>query len=154
MLQAYSAVVADASCFILLDKIDEIHLLQKLFNVVVTSEEIAKEFGKLLPDWVEVRTVKDKNFQSVLFLQVDLGEASAIALASENQPSLLIIDDLKGRKLAKRLNLNITGTLGLILTAKREGALPAIKPLLDKIQLTNFRISPVLLKGILQQAHE
>ena len=49
----------------------------------------------------------------------DAGEASAIALAAENQPSLLIIDDLKGRKLAQKLNLTITGTLGLILTKER-----------------------------------
>jgi predicted nucleic acid-binding protein len=68
---------------------------------------------------VQIKAVQDKNFQSALFLQVDAGEASALALAAENQPSLLIIDDLKGRRLAQKLNLNITGTLGLILTAFR-----------------------------------
>ena len=58
----------------------------------------------------------------------NLGEASAIALAAESQqPSLLIIDDMKDRKLAQKLNLTITGTLGLILAAKREGILPQIE---------------------------
>jgi predicted nucleic acid-binding protein len=154
MLRTYSAVIADASCFILLDKIDSLSLLQKLFKTVTTSTEVTKEFGKPLPEWIEVRAVRDKNFQSALFLQVDLGEASTIALAAENQPSLLIIDDLKGRKLAKKLNLNITGTLGLFLIAKREGILPQIKPIFDKIQASNFRIAPTLLDSILKQAGE
>jgi len=112
MLQTYSAVIADSSCFILLDKIDRLSLLQKLFKTVTTSPEIAKEFGKPLPEWVQIKSVQDKNFQTAMFLEVDLGEATAIALATENQPALLIIDDLKGRKLAKRLHLPISGTLG------------------------------------------
>jgi predicted nucleic acid-binding protein len=87
-------------------------------------------------------------------LEVDLGEASAIALAAENQPSLLIIDDLRGRKLAERLNLMYTGTLGLILRAKKTGVLPEIKPLLSRIQMTNFRISPSLVLSILREAGE
>jgi predicted nucleic acid-binding protein len=154
MPRNYSAVIADASCFILLDKIESLPLLQSLFKTIFTSSEVAEEFGKPLPEWVQIKTVQDKNFQSALFLQVDAGEASAIALAAENQPSLLIIDDLKGRRLAQKLNLNITGTLGLILTARKEGILPQIKPLFDRIQSTNFRISPSLLQRILEQAGE
>ncbi|HET6253141.1 MAG TPA: DUF3368 domain-containing protein [Puia sp.] len=154
MPRNYSAVIADASCFILLDKIESLPLLQSLFRTIFTSVEIAEEFGKPLPGWVNIKTVQDKNFQSALLLQVDSGEASAIALAAENQPSLLIIDDLKGRKLAQKLNLNITGTLGLILTAKKEGILPQIKPLFDRIQATNFRIGPSLLESILLEAGE
>jgi predicted nucleic acid-binding protein len=154
MLRNYSAVIADASCFILLDKIDNLQLLQKLFGTVTTSTEVAEEFGKPLPEWIQIKSAQDKNFQSALFLQVDLGEASAIALAAEHQPSLLIIDDMKGRKLAQKLNLTITGTLGLILIAKREGIFPAIKPIFDKIQMTNFRIAPTLLEDILKQAGE
>jgi predicted nucleic acid-binding protein len=103
---------------------------------------------------VEIREVLDKNFQSALFMEVDLGEASAIALAAENQPSLLKIDDLKGRRLAKRLHLIHTGTLGLVLSAKRERVPSQIKPLFDKIQATIFRISSSLLQNILQEAGE
>jgi len=154
MPRNYSAVIADASCFILLDKISGLPLLQSLFETIFTSSEVAGEFGKPLPEWVQIKTVQDKNFQSALFLQVDAGEASAIALAAENQPSLLIIDDLKGRRLAQKLNLNITGTLGLILAAKKEGVLQQIKPLFERIQSTNFRISPSLLQRILEQAGE
>jgi predicted nucleic acid-binding protein len=71
MLRNYSAVIADASSFILLDKIDNLPLLQKLFGTVTTSTEVAREFGKPLPEWVQIKSAQDKNFQSALFLQVD-----------------------------------------------------------------------------------
>jgi predicted nucleic acid-binding protein len=84
MPQTYKAVIADASCFNLLDKIDALFILQKLFSTISTSVEIAREFGKPLPNWVEIKNVQDKKLQTALFLEVDLGEASAIALATEN----------------------------------------------------------------------
>ncbi|MGL5195709.1 MAG: hypothetical protein ACRC8Y_19165 [Chroococcales cyanobacterium] len=50
--------------------------------------------------------------------QVDRGEASAMALAKEKTDSLIILDDLKGRKIAQELGLFFTGTLGVISNAK------------------------------------
>lgn len=51
-------------------------------------------------------------------MDLDSGEASAIALSLEIENSLLLIDDLKARKIANRLHLNYSGTFGLILRAK------------------------------------
>jgi predicted nucleic acid-binding protein len=74
-------------------------------------------------------------------LDIDAGEASAITLAMESERSLLILDDNKGRKTAERLNLQYTGTLGIILKAKNTGIITSIKPIVMKIQQTNFRFS-------------
>jgi predicted nucleic acid-binding protein len=136
-----------------LDKIDALSILNDLFPTVITTSEIAAEFGKTLPEWVEIRSVKDKTKQ-LSFESVDAGEASAIALAIETPSSLLIIDDLKGRKLALSLNLIHTGTLGVLVLAKNNGTIPQLRPYLDKIQLTNFRLSPTLVEDILQKAGE
>ena len=38
-------VISDTSCFITLDKIGELDILQKLYGSVVTTPQIAKEFG-------------------------------------------------------------------------------------------------------------
>src|ERR1700743_2461463 len=113
MQTGYEIVIADTSCFILLDNIGELELLKSLFGHVITTTVIAEEFGAPLPEWVRIRAVKNTNLQSTL--ELDAGEASAIALALESEPSLLIIDDNKGRKAAQRLNLNITGSLGVFL---------------------------------------
>ena len=99
-------IISDTSCFILLEKIEEITLLQKLFGEIVVTSVIENEFGKPLPEWIKVSNAKDKNYQNILESSVDKGEASALALAIEQSDCLLILDDLKVRKLAKELKLN------------------------------------------------
>jgi predicted nucleic acid-binding protein len=150
----YDIVIADTSCFILLDKIDELGILQKVFGTVSTTEDIAAEFRKNLPDWVHVKSVTNKKYQALLQLEVDSGEASAIALAIELDRALLILDDNKARKLATKLNLIYTGTLGIILKAKQAGIIPQIRPILEKVQRTNFRFSEKNYREILSLANE
>jgi len=112
-----------------------------VFHAVTTTDVIAVEFGKGLPFWVQVKPVVNKEYQQLLQLEVDNGEASAIALSVEAGNAFLILDDNKARKLAAKLHLAYTGTLGIILKAKQSGIIPAVKPLLQKIQATNFRLS-------------
>lgn len=56
-----NTVITDASCFILLDKIDGLHILESLFSRVVTTPEIAAEYGKRLLFWVDVRAVANRD---------------------------------------------------------------------------------------------
>ena len=154
MQQEYNIVIADTSCFILLDKINELDILQKLFHTVTTTEDIVAEFGKELPGWVQIKKVVNKEYQLLLQLEVDNGEASAIALSVEVNNALLIIDDNKARKLADRLHLAYTGTLGVLLKAKKSGIITEIKPIIEKVQRTNFRFSEKNYKEILLLADE
>jgi predicted nucleic acid-binding protein len=62
MQPTYKAVIADTSCFILLDKIEALAILQKLFNEIITSVNVANEFGKPKPDWVKIAEVKNQKF--------------------------------------------------------------------------------------------
>jgi predicted nucleic acid-binding protein len=154
MLQKFNIVIADTTCFIILDKIGKLDLLRELFQQITTTPTIANEFGKPLPDWVNIISVGDAIAQTILEIEVDEGEASAIALALETDNALLVLDDLKGRKLADKLNLTYTGTFGLLLKAKEEGIIKSIKPILTLIQATNFRFSATVILGILKQANE
>jgi predicted nucleic acid-binding protein len=61
---------------------------------------------------------------------------------------LVILDELKGRKLAKQLGLKVTGSLGVIHKANELGVIWAIKPILDKIGEMNFRMSNKILAEI------
>jgi predicted nucleic acid-binding protein len=147
-------IISDTSCFIVLSKIGELEILQQLFNNIITTPEIADEFGETLPEWVEIVCVKDKDKQQLLEVQVDKGEASAMALALEIDDTLLIIDDYKARKLAKTLKIAYTGTIGILIIAKQRGIIEAVKPILAKIKETNFRISAELELQILIEAKE
>jgi predicted nucleic acid-binding protein len=90
-------VITDASCFILLDKINALDLLKDLYSTVLTTPEIAVEFKKRLPDWVQVIAVANRERLYDYADNVDIGEASAIALAFEVDNPTLILDDMKGR---------------------------------------------------------
>ncbi len=150
----HKTIISDTSCLILLEKIGELDILHKLFGTIITTTEVAEEFGQQLPSWFELQQPKDKNYQSIIEASVDKGEASAIALAIELDDCLLIIDDLKGRKFAQQLGLTIIGTIGVIVDAKLVGIIPSVKPILAKIKSTNFRITEQLESLILKRAGE
>jgi predicted nucleic acid-binding protein len=147
-------VISDTSTLILFHKIDEFILLRKVYGELITTPEIAEEFGEDLPDWIKIKAVSDKKYQDFLETQVDYGEASAIALASEYEDVLLLLDDLKARKLAIRLKFRITGTLGVINRAKQMSLIDKVKPLLDKLLLTDFRVADNIIKEILKLNNE
>jgi predicted nucleic acid-binding protein len=147
-------VIADTSCLIVLSNIKELGLLQKLYGNIITTPDIARQFAEHLPDWVIIKAPADHQKQQILALQVDNGEASAIVLALEMPGNTIILDDLQARKLAEQLGISITGTLGIIIKAKLNGLIPSIKPILNKIKQTNFRISPSLEAAALNEANE
>jgi predicted nucleic acid-binding protein len=150
----HKIIISDTSCFIILTNIGELHLLQKLYSKITTAIEIATEFGEPLPEWVEILSVKSKDTQRLLEMQIDKGESSAIALALEIPDSLLILDDIKARKVATQLGLSITGTLGIIIKAKLEGIIPSVIPILNKIKQTDFRLSDEVELQVLKAAME
>ena len=96
-------IVADTSCLILLDKLGRIGLLKSLFGKITITKIVADEFGKVLPEFVEIENPENKNYQKILESFLDPGEASAIALALEKEECLLIIDEFKGRREALSL---------------------------------------------------
>lgn len=148
------AIISDTSCLILLDKIGELQLLNSLFGKIIITKEIADEFEKDLPDWFEIQSPANKTYQKILEASLDKGEASAIAFAIENNDCLLIIDDLKGRKYASKLGLKITGTLSVLVDAKLMGYIKSVKPLLEKIKNTNFRLTDDLERKTLTKSGE
>jgi predicted nucleic acid-binding protein len=147
-------IISDTSCLILLDKIEALDLLQKLGNKVYITLIIKQEFGKHVPPWIGIKEPQEKYYQQLLELTLDKGESSAIALSLEFDNAIIIIDDLKARKIAERLHLKYSGTFGLFLKAKQLGLIDRVKPLLEKIKMTDFRFSEYLFETIIKEAGE
>ena len=116
-------IVSDTSCLIALANIDKLEILKDLYKEVIITEEVNNEYGSSLPEWIFIVEVKNRQKQSELETRLDKGEASSIALALEIQNSTLIIDEIKGRKIAQSLSIDIIGTIGVILLAGRKGIL-------------------------------
>lgn len=147
-------IVADTSCLILLQKIEQLDLLRKLFGQIIITREVAGEFNAVLPDFFQIHHPRDVNYFKILRTFLDKGEASVIALALEEENCLLIIDEAKGRREAQALGIQVTGTLGILLLAKEKKLIQAIKPLVEQIQKTNFRVSKALVEKALKMANE
>ncbi len=143
-------IIADASCLIVLQNVQELPILQKLFGEVFVTQEVEREFGLDLPEWIKIKLVQNKTQQNALNLILDEGEASSVALALETNDSLLIIDEKKGRRIAQELGLKITGTLGIILRAKEKSLIGSIEGTFEKLETVGFWISPSIKAKILK----
>lgn len=154
MLHNSDIFIVDTSGLILLNKIDELELLKRMAQRVFITSTIRTEFGMALPEWITTKDPDNQHYQDLLKMDLDEGEASAIALSLELDDSILILDDLKGRKVADRLKLRYSGTLGLILGAKQTEIIKSVRPVLDKIKSTDFRFSDELLETVLKEAGE
>jgi uncharacterized protein len=69
---------------------------------------------------------------------LDVGESAAIEIARRNPGSLVLLDEQRARKTARRLGLRVTGTVGVLTTAKRRGLVGELRPLLLALREQNF----------------
>ena len=148
-------IISNTSCLIILDNIDRLDILQKLYQRIYLTEEVAQEYGKPLENWMTVIPVNDKNYLRILNTSVDLGEASTIALSIQmTDDNVMILDDLKARKLAKQLQLKFTGLLGILLKAKQQNIINSVSQIIEQLRSINFKISEKLEKEVLKLANE
>lgn len=139
-----SIVIADSSSLMALDNIGETEILRMLYGTVSVTPEVEREFGLPLPVWIEVKSATSNLPQYAEVNGLDIGEASSIALALEIPDSLLIIDEKKGRRVAEHLNIEIIGTVGILIKAKNAGFLKSPETLLSRLESVEFRLSDVL----------
>ncbi len=159
-------VISDTSPISGLYLIGQIELLPKLFGKVIVPTTVAKELERLSfwghemdivlkSNWISIETAIDSPKLEELRSELDPGEAEAIALATVFKADLLIIDELKGRRIAVKEGLKIIGILGILLEAKEMGFLEKVQPKMDQLrQQAKFRISPALYNAVLIAANE
>ena len=82
------------------------------------------------------------------------GEREAIALAVEMRADAIVLDDLPARRVAQAAGLNVVGTLGVLLWAKRMGLVERVRPDLDALVRTSFFLTPQLYDELLRAAGE
>jgi len=153
-------VVADTSPLNYLVLIEEVGLLPAIFGNVLVPTSVfhelqhprtslkVREWVANLPVWVEVRPVG--LVTNLTLLALDPGERDAIGLALELGIGTVLMDEADGRHEAERLHLEVRGTLGIL----ERGALLGktnFRDALQKLEQTNFRISPAVRAAFLKR---
>ncbi|MEW6088086.1 MAG: DUF3368 domain-containing protein [bacterium] len=143
-------VVVNSTPLISLAILDKLSLLDELFQEVYIPPAVFKETTKkgkkkarAIENWGKNKISNALNFSTkeALEITLDEGESEVIALAQKINANLVIIDEEKARNIARLYNMNVTGTIGVLIFAREQGKLTAIKPLLDKLINNGIYIS-------------
>lgn len=159
MILQMPKVVSNTTPIISLLKLNSLHIMQQLYTQIYIplavyneieagkSKEFYTDLSKI--NWINIIEIHDK-LAVKYFLDLDAGEAEAIVLATEINAELIILDEKLGRFHAKHADLIVTGTIGVLIKAKKAGLVKNIKPLLDELTDKNVWISPQFKKKILK----
>jgi predicted nucleic acid-binding protein len=158
-------VVSDTSPIRALAHLDHLPLLEKLFHEVLippaVSEELERPKSTLPPlslvahGFIIVRAPTDEALLDRLRQELDLGEAEAITLAIEVKAGTILVDESAGRAVAVREGITTMGAIGVLLRAKRAHMIPAVRPLLQRLEHElNFFMSQPLLEQALRSVGE
>ncbi len=155
------AIVINTGPLILLDKIEAMDCigrlpLQFICPPAVRDEldaGIGKSRTKISPEWLTVRPLSSEP-SPMIGVSIDRGEAEVIQLALENDIPSVCLDDLRGRKFAEALGLEVTGLLGLLGRAKHFRIIPRLKPFTDRLVQEGGRYSQTLIHGFLKDFGE
>ncbi|MEN3002675.1 MAG: DUF3368 domain-containing protein [Armatimonadota bacterium] len=145
--------VVDTSPLIALEKVEQLLLLPALFTTVYAPPAVVAEFG-YCPDWLQVQSPSNTLLIQMLREELDAGEAEVIALATELPDCEAVLDDLRARRKAMRLGLSVIGVVGLLVQAKRQGLVEALRPLLDTLRARGFYVSDALYEHALKLVQE
>jgi predicted nucleic acid-binding protein len=150
-------VVSNSSPLIALARIERLSLLSAIFESVLIPPAVAREIAPsipIAPPWLRLRPATVPLSEQLARRRLGDGELEAITLAVEINADQIILDDLAARRLAEVSGLNVIGTLGLLLGARRAGLIDRIRPELDSLRTTSFFLSPELYADLLREAGE
>ena len=155
-------LIADASALIALACCNSLELLETLFgNILVPTTVFYEVTTPDKPQSARLQSyLKDKvravDMQRYIYLDAfaDAGETEAMLLYKELTADYLLIDDKRGRKVAKINQIKTIGSLGVLLQAKRVGLIPHIAPLLKQIADSPAYMNENLIQTVLELAGE
>lgn len=154
-------VIVNTTPLIALADIGQLDLLRELYTEVMIPDavhyEIMSEPAKTLvsaADWIKVKSIAGMVQKSSFSSRLHSGEIEVILLAQETEADLLVMDDNAAKKTAKFLGFTVTGTMGVLLRAKREGLITEVKPLLEELIKDGLFVSPAVQNYVLEQAGE
>lgn len=158
-------VISNTSPLLNLAIIDQLDLLRQQFGKILIPKAVLEELRieEMLPGsddlrealvagWLQVREVNNPSLVQLLQRDLDRGEAEAIALALLLDADWIILDERDGRRIAKSFGLQVTGILGVVIRASRNGQISSLPLVINQLrEEAGFHIAQNLLSQILKE---
>ena len=160
-MPADELVVSDTSPLLNLALVERLTLLESQFSSITVPSQVWEELTEGDSGLDSVRALRTDGFLTVvdveesdLFTEIlhelDYGETAAICHAIEREADLVLLDEKDGRRVARRHGLAVTGVIGILLRAARNGDVE-LKQELDSLREAGFWISDDLYSKILSE---
>jgi predicted nucleic acid-binding protein len=153
-------IVSNTSPINYLILVGQINLLPELFKQIIIPQEVYNELSDPAaplpvqtwiatpPDWLRIQLVSQASDPIVDML--DPGERAAILLAQELNANLLLLDDMKARRIATNRGLAITGILGILDQAAAMNLID-LPTTIEHLRNTSFWASETLFQRLLDK---
>ena len=159
-----SRVIMNASPIICLIKAGITDILPSLFKDIVVPEEVKREIlvkgannlkEKVFASYQWIRLVDDIVIApQVASWDLGLGESAVISFALDNRDFWAVIDDREARRCATALHCRHTGTLGIIVLAKRRGIIPSVRGYIERLKEAGLWLSDELFDQVCRKSGE
>jgi predicted nucleic acid-binding protein len=157
--------VVDTSPLIFLAKLGCLDLLKTSADIVCAPQAVLEEIlvkpddatqtiGRASQSWLSVRQVENRQAVEILLADLGPGEAEVIVLAKEIDADKVVMDDLDARRFARRVGLDLVGTMGVLLAARLRGEIPSLHQKVERLQALGFHVAPDLVGAILREVGE
>ena len=158
-------VIVNSTPLIILSNINQLNLLKDLYSEIYIPEAVFKEVTEKADsacqqikdntDWIHVCKITDESQKRMYQAKLHAGEVEVMILAQEKPVSdLVILDDNAAKKTAKFLGLKVTGSLGVILKAKKTGLIKEVAPLMNQLISNGFYITKEIYDLVKSEAGE
>lgn len=158
-------IVVNSTPLIALCNIGRLDLLEKVYRRILIPQAVYDEVtekddaaGRQIaqrPDWIEVVQISDRSQKQMYRARLHDGEVEVMILAQEAPVAdLVIIDDNAAKKTAKFLGLRVTGTLGVLIRAKRMGYISSVAAVIDELCKNGFYVDDAVRAMVLEGAGE
>jgi predicted nucleic acid-binding protein len=157
-------VINTSPLIALVAALGDLDILYSLYSEVLVSFEVSQEIirggltGLGVAEFQGATWLKKQSsplsISPLLLNSLDLGEASVIQLALNESIKTVCIDEAAGRRIARLSGLSVTGSVGILLRAKREGYSLSIREAIDNMLACNIRLSETVIKIALRESGE
>ena len=162
-LKTHRTVIADSSPLILLGNTGYLYILKELYEEIFIPKAVYDEVTHKSDDasyiigqsdWIRVCCIVDRVRVDAFPEGLHLGEREAILLYEDLDADTIILDDMSAREEAKRRKQNIIGLAGILLKAKEQKIIPAVKPIIELFISHKYYLDDETIKNIYELANE